>query len=96
MANKLAKLVYRLTVYSKDYFDAGAQRYKQKFRLQFIWSTPVMFGMCRDARLMVGLLNASFRPQDIICRLRSLIGIGIMWSVQAPRRSNTCRKRSSR
>jgi transposase len=43
-----------------------------------------------------GLLNASFRPQDIICRLRSCIGIGIIWSVQAPRRSNTCRKRSSR
>ena len=36
MANKLAKLVYRLMVYGKDYFDIGAQRYEQKFRLQQI------------------------------------------------------------
>jgi hypothetical protein len=36
MANKLAKLVYRLMVYAKDYFDIGAQRYEQKFRLQQI------------------------------------------------------------
>jgi transposase len=35
-ANKLAKLVYRLMVYGKDYFDTGAQRYEQKFRLQQI------------------------------------------------------------
>ncbi len=36
MANKLAKLVYRLMVYGKDYFDTGTQRYEQKFRLQQI------------------------------------------------------------
>ncbi|HZC35547.1 MAG TPA: IS110 family transposase [Chthoniobacterales bacterium] len=36
MANKLAKLVYRLLVYGKDYFDRGAQIYDQKFRLQQI------------------------------------------------------------
>jgi transposase len=36
MANKLAKLVYRLLVYGKDYFDRGAQMYEQKFRLQQI------------------------------------------------------------
>ena len=36
MANKLAKLVYRLLVYGKDYFDRGAQIYEQKFRLQQI------------------------------------------------------------
>ena len=36
MANKLAKLVYRLLVYGKDYFDRGAQIYEHKFRLQRI------------------------------------------------------------
>jgi transposase len=36
MANKLAKLVYRLLVYGKDYFDRGSQMYEQKFRLQQI------------------------------------------------------------
>ncbi len=36
MANKLAKLVYRLLVHGKDYFDRGAQMYEQKFRLQQI------------------------------------------------------------
>jgi transposase len=36
MANKLAKLVYRLLVYGKAYFDRGAQMYEQKFRLQQI------------------------------------------------------------
>jgi hypothetical protein len=40
MANKLAKLVYRLMVYGKDYFDTGAQRYEQKIPASANPQTP--------------------------------------------------------
>ncbi len=36
MANKLAKLVYRLLVNGQDYFDRGMQHYEEKFRQQQI------------------------------------------------------------